>query len=253
MAQHDSVFFLKLGAAYRSFNLPLKAIETLAHGVSTFPKTRPLIQCTRSRSRPRRTPSFLAGSRSFRERNCSHSARRSFARAGRCRSRSTRPDGGRARLDDEQGQLMVAQLEIELGRRLRVGRAAPGACRGRGHGARRTVCVGQGKHAISRRQRDKDVGGLWTCPARTRLRRFGALVTAIPLPRRRVGTRRGAGARDGCVKDEGQGRGCRLDANWRRSDPSGSVGNRRRRRDVCRGGQAGAGFPTSSILMRNSS
>ena len=37
-AQADSLFYLRLATAYHNVNKPFKAIETLAHGVATFPK-----------------------------------------------------------------------------------------------------------------------------------------------------------------------------------------------------------------------
>jgi predicted Zn-dependent protease len=37
VAQHDSVFFYRLAFVYHASNLPFKAIETVAHGMTTFP------------------------------------------------------------------------------------------------------------------------------------------------------------------------------------------------------------------------
>jgi len=38
VAQHDSVFFYRLAFVYHASNQPFKAIETVAHGMTTFPK-----------------------------------------------------------------------------------------------------------------------------------------------------------------------------------------------------------------------
>jgi predicted Zn-dependent protease len=38
ISRRDSLFYYRLGFAYHSANVPLKAVETLAHGVSAFPK-----------------------------------------------------------------------------------------------------------------------------------------------------------------------------------------------------------------------
>ena len=118
MAQRDSVFFLRLGAAYRAFNQPLKAIETLAHGVSAFPKDARLYSAY--------TQSIKAEADTVVPRGLALFPRNADLLALSAKELRTR---GKVQesldatkmavaLDStmKQGQLMVAQLEIELGR-----------------------------------------------------------------------------------------------------------------------------------------
>jgi tetratricopeptide (TPR) repeat protein len=118
VAQRDSVFFLKLGGAYRAFNQPFKAIEILARGVSTFPKDARLYSAY--------TQSIKAEADTVVPRGLALFPRNADLLALSAKELRTR---GRVQesldatrlavaLDSTmaQGQLTVAQLEIELGR-----------------------------------------------------------------------------------------------------------------------------------------
>jgi len=117
-ARADSTFHLRLGTAYRSANLPLKAVATLATAVSAFPKDARLYslyaQMIRAESDtvvPRGLALFpssadlaVMNARDLR-------ARGKIAESLDATKRAVALDSTLA-----QGRLMVAQLEIELGR-----------------------------------------------------------------------------------------------------------------------------------------
>jgi tetratricopeptide (TPR) repeat protein len=117
-ARRDSVFYFKLGAAYRAFQQPFKAMEVLAHGVSIFPKDAKLYSAYTQAIKSEADTVVPRGLALF-PRNADLVA----LNAKELRSKGKVQESLDATklavsLDSSmsQGQLMVAQLEIELGR-----------------------------------------------------------------------------------------------------------------------------------------
>jgi tetratricopeptide (TPR) repeat protein len=118
IAHGDSTFYVRLGTAYHALNLPFKAIETLAHGVSSFPKDARMYslytQYIRAESDtviprglalfPRSADLLALNAKDLR-------ARGKVAESLDATKKAVALDSTMA-----QGQLMVAQLELELGR-----------------------------------------------------------------------------------------------------------------------------------------
>ncbi|HEY5062218.1 MAG TPA: hypothetical protein VII52_11825, partial [Gemmatimonadaceae bacterium] len=117
-AQHDSAFYVKLGTAYHGANSPAKAIEVLAHGVSAFPGDGRLFLLY--------VQYIKMESDSVIQRGLAHFPRNAGLLAMNARELRSRGKLGESldatkqalALDSTmaQGQLMVAQLELELGR-----------------------------------------------------------------------------------------------------------------------------------------
>jgi tetratricopeptide (TPR) repeat protein len=117
-ARTDSSFYLRLGTAYHAVNQPFKAIETLAHGVASFPKDARMYslytQYIRAESDtviprglalfPRNADLVALNAKDLR-------AHGKIAESLDATKRAVALDSTMA-----QGQLTVAQLELELGR-----------------------------------------------------------------------------------------------------------------------------------------
>ena len=117
-AQGDSVFFLRLATAYHNANKQYKAIETLAHGVSAFPKDVRLYSLYTQYLRAEADSVLPRGLTLFPQ-----SADLLALNAKELRSKGKLAESLDAtkkavELDSSmaQGRLTVAQLEIELGR-----------------------------------------------------------------------------------------------------------------------------------------
>jgi tetratricopeptide (TPR) repeat protein len=118
MAARDSVFYLKLGAAYRAFNKPFKAIETLAHGVAAFPKDARLYSAYTQAIKSEADTVVPRGLALFpRNADLLTISAKELRTKGKVQE-SLDATKMAVSLDStmKQGQLMVAQLEIELGR-----------------------------------------------------------------------------------------------------------------------------------------
>jgi predicted Zn-dependent protease len=118
LAQHDSAFFVKLGTAYHGANRPAKAIEVLAHGVSAFPGDGRLFLLYAQYIKMESDSVIPRGLARF-PRNAALLALN--ARDLRSRGKigeSLDATKQALALDSTmaQGQLTVAQLELELGR-----------------------------------------------------------------------------------------------------------------------------------------
>ena len=114
----DSVFYLRLATAYHNANKPFKAIETLAHGVATFPKDVRLYSLYTQYLKAEADTVIPRGLALFPQ-----SADLLAINAKELRSRGKLAESLDAtkravELDSTmaQGRLTVAQLEIELGR-----------------------------------------------------------------------------------------------------------------------------------------
>jgi tetratricopeptide (TPR) repeat protein len=117
-ARADSTFYLKLATAYRESNLPLKAVETLAHGVSVFPGDGRLYSLYAQYVRAEADTVIPRGLALF-----PNSAGLEVMNAKELRARGKVAESLDAtkhavELDSTmaQGRLMIAQLEMELGR-----------------------------------------------------------------------------------------------------------------------------------------
>jgi tetratricopeptide (TPR) repeat protein len=117
VARSDSSFYLKLGLAYHSQNLPFKAIETLAHGVATFPKDARLyslytqyIKAEADTVVPRGLALFPQSADLL-----ALNAKELRARGKIAESLNATKQALALDTTMSQGQLMIAQLEIELG------------------------------------------------------------------------------------------------------------------------------------------
>ncbi|MDB4876855.1 MAG: hypothetical protein JWM41_3301 [Gemmatimonadetes bacterium] len=117
-ARGDSTFYLRLGTAYHASSLPFKAVETLAHGVSSFPKDGRMYslytQYIRAESDtviPRGLALFPQSADLVALNAKDLRARGKIAESLDATKRAVALDSTMA-----QGQLMVAQLELELGR-----------------------------------------------------------------------------------------------------------------------------------------
>jgi tetratricopeptide (TPR) repeat protein len=114
----DSAFYLRLATAYHNVNNPFKAIETLAHGVATFPKDVRLYSLYTQYLRAEADTVIPRGLALFPQ-----SAELAALHAKELRARGKLAESLDAtkravELDStmSQGRLTVAQLEIELGR-----------------------------------------------------------------------------------------------------------------------------------------
>jgi tetratricopeptide (TPR) repeat protein len=118
MARADSTFWLRLGTVYRNSNKPLRAIEVLAHGVSTFPGDPRLYSLYTQYVKTEADTVLPRGLDLF-----PRSAELQAINARELRTRGKLAESLEAskkaiELDStmSQGEMMVAQLEIELGR-----------------------------------------------------------------------------------------------------------------------------------------
>lgn len=118
LARADSVFYLRLGTAYHAFNKPFKAIETLAHGVASFPNDARMyslytqyIKAEADTVVPRGLALFPKSSDLLALNAKELRARGKIAESLNATKQAVELDTAMS-----QGQLMVAQLEIELGR-----------------------------------------------------------------------------------------------------------------------------------------
>jgi predicted Zn-dependent protease len=118
IARGDSTFYLKMATAYRASDLPFKAIEIVAHGVSAFPKDGRLYSLYAQSVRAEADTVIPRGLAIFPK-----SADLAVMNAKQLRARGKVAESLDAtkhavELDSTmaQGRLMVAQLEIELGR-----------------------------------------------------------------------------------------------------------------------------------------
>jgi tetratricopeptide (TPR) repeat protein len=118
MAKRDSVFYLKLGAAYRAINKPFKAIETLAHGVAAFPKDARLYSAYTQAIKSEADTVVPRGLALFPKNSDLLTISAKELRTKGKVQESLDATKMAVSLDStmKQGQLMVAQLEIELGR-----------------------------------------------------------------------------------------------------------------------------------------
>lgn len=117
-ARGDSTFYLKLATVYRSSNLPLKAIELLARGVGSFPKDQRVYSLYAQYVRAEADTVIPRGLGLFPK-----SADLAVMNAKDLKARGKVAESLDAtkhavELDSTmaQGRLMIAQLEIELGR-----------------------------------------------------------------------------------------------------------------------------------------
>lgn len=118
IARGDSTFYLKLATVYRESKLPLKSVEILAHGVTAFPKDVRLYSLYAQNVRSEADTVIPRGLALFPK-----SADLAVMNAKELRSKGKVAESLDAtkhavELDStmSQGRLMVAQLEIELGR-----------------------------------------------------------------------------------------------------------------------------------------
>jgi tetratricopeptide (TPR) repeat protein len=118
LARRDSTFFLKLGTVYHTVNMPFKALETLAHGVSAFPKDTRLYSLYAQYIRAEADSVIPRGLALF-PRSADLLAMNAKDLRGKGKLSESLDATKQAIAIDStmaQGQLMVAQLEIELGR-----------------------------------------------------------------------------------------------------------------------------------------
>src|SRR5262249_6791891 len=118
LARGDSSFFLRLGLAYHTNNMPFKAIETLAHGVANFPKDVRLyslytqyIKAEADTVVPRGLALFPQSSDLLALNAKELRARGKIAESLEATKQAVALDTAMV-----QGHLMIAQLELELGR-----------------------------------------------------------------------------------------------------------------------------------------
>jgi tetratricopeptide (TPR) repeat protein len=118
VARRDSSFFLKLGLAYHAQSLPVKAIETLAHGVASFPKDARLyslytqyIKAEADTVVPRGLALFPQSADLL-----ALNAKELRARGKIAESLDATRQAVELDTTMKQGHLMIAQLELELGR-----------------------------------------------------------------------------------------------------------------------------------------
>jgi tetratricopeptide (TPR) repeat protein len=119
VSRRDSLFFYRLGFAYHSANDPIKSIETLAHGVSVFPKDARLywlytqyIKAEADTVLPRGLALFPQNADLLSLNATELRARGKVAEALAAAKQAVALDSGLAR---GQGHLRIAQFEIELG------------------------------------------------------------------------------------------------------------------------------------------
>ncbi len=118
VARYDSTFFFRLGTAYHNANRPFKAIETLAHGVAAFPKDARMyslytqyIKAEADTVVPRGLALFPQSADLLAMNAKDLRAKGKIAESLDQTKKALAIDSTMA-----QGQLVVAQLEIELGR-----------------------------------------------------------------------------------------------------------------------------------------
>jgi tetratricopeptide (TPR) repeat protein len=117
-ARADSTFYLKLGTAYRAANRNYKAVETLSHAVEAFPKDARLYSLYAQYIRSEADTVIPRGLALFpRSADLSVMSARDLRSRGKI-SESLDATKRAVELDStmSQGRLMVAQLELELGR-----------------------------------------------------------------------------------------------------------------------------------------
>ena len=114
----DSSFFLRLGTAYHNVGKPFKAVETLAHGVASFPKDARLYSLYTQYVRAEADTVIPRGLALF-PKNADLAALNAKELRARGKVAESLEATKRAVALDStmaQGQLTVAQLELELGR-----------------------------------------------------------------------------------------------------------------------------------------
>lgn len=118
IAQSDSTFYLKLGTAYHAANLPFKAVETLSHAITAFPNDARVYSLYAQYVRAEADTVIPRGLALF-PRSADLAALNAKELRARGRVAESLDATKRAvELDSTmaQGRLMVAQLEMELGR-----------------------------------------------------------------------------------------------------------------------------------------
>ncbi len=118
VARGDSAFYYRLGIAYHSANAPFKAIETLAHGVATFPKDARLYSLYTQYIKMEADSVVPRGLSMFPQNAdlLALSAKELRARGKVAESLNATKLAVALDTTIAQGYLMIAQLEIELGR-----------------------------------------------------------------------------------------------------------------------------------------
>ena len=118
LARRDSTFFLRLGTVYHTANMPFKALETLAHGVWSFPKDGRLYSLYAQYVRGESDSVITRGLALFPKSADLLAMNAKDLRGKGKLAESLDATKQAIALDSTmtQGQLMVAQLEIELGR-----------------------------------------------------------------------------------------------------------------------------------------
>jgi tetratricopeptide (TPR) repeat protein len=114
----DSTFFLRLATAYRSANLPFKAVEAAAYGASTFPKDARLYSLYTQLVRTEADTAIPRGLALF-PNNAElevMSARDLRAKGKLAESLAATRHAVALDSSMSQGHLMIAQIEVELGR-----------------------------------------------------------------------------------------------------------------------------------------
>ncbi|MGH7620257.1 MAG: hypothetical protein ACREPM_23825, partial [Gemmatimonadaceae bacterium] len=118
VARSDSVFFLHLGLAYHWAEKPIKSIETLAHGVASFPKDARLYSLYTQSIKAEADTVVGRGLALFPQSAdlLALSAKELRARGKIAESLNATKQAVALDTTISQGHLMIAQLEIELGR-----------------------------------------------------------------------------------------------------------------------------------------
>jgi len=117
-ARADSTFYLRLGTAYHEANRPYKAVETLAHGVSLFAGDARLYSLYAQFIKAEADTVFPRGLALFPQSSSLLALNAKELRARGKLAESLDASKRALAIDSTmpQGQLMVAQLEMELGR-----------------------------------------------------------------------------------------------------------------------------------------
>ncbi|MEP6493686.1 MAG: hypothetical protein ABJF01_13480 [bacterium] len=118
VARADSTFYIRLGSAYRASNMPYKAIETIAHGVHAFPKDMRMYSLYTQYVKAE-ADSVIARGLALFPKSADLLAINAKELRGKGKIAESLDATKQAIAIDStmsQGQLMVAQLEIELGR-----------------------------------------------------------------------------------------------------------------------------------------
>jgi tetratricopeptide (TPR) repeat protein len=118
ISRRDSSFYYKLGLAYHSQNMPFKAIETLAHGVASFPKDARLYSLYTQYIKAEADTVVPRGLALFPQSAdlVALNAKELRARGKIAESLDATKQAVALDTTMVQGHLMIAQLEIELGR-----------------------------------------------------------------------------------------------------------------------------------------